>query len=207
MLFRSGQRWGEFQVRLIGRHNVLNALAAVAVGEELDLSPEQVAEGLRGFQGVGRRFELKGEVGGVTVVDDYGHHPTEIRATLAAAKQYGCKRIHVIFQPHRFTRTRDLMDEFAGAFRDADTLQVLDIYPASEQPIPGITGEALVEKIVQQGTNASFAESFPAAISRCLGMAKKDELVLTLGAGNVSQIGPMLLQALEPGEESVRQGN
>ncbi|HUR36922.1 MAG TPA: UDP-N-acetylmuramate--L-alanine ligase [Terriglobales bacterium] len=202
-----GKSLGEFQLHVPGMHNVMNATAAVAVAVGLDIAPEKIRAGLENFRGVDRRFQVKGTARGVTVVDDYGHHPTEIRATLAAAKQYGCKRVHVIFQPHRFTRTRDLMEDFAQAFGDADTLEVLDIYPASEQPIPGITGEALVRRIALTGTDASFAASFPDAISRCLGKAKEGELVLTLGAGSVSQIGPMLLQALEGKEEIVRAGN
>ncbi len=198
-----GSPLGEFHLFVPGMHNVLNATAAVAVGVGLDIPPEKIRAGLEDFRGVDRRFQVKGVAAGITVVDDYGHHPTEIRATLAAAKQYGCKRVHVIFQPHRFTRTRDLMEEFAGAFADADTLQVLDIYPASEAPIPGITGEALAEKIAAQGRDASFAPSFADAVSRCLGRATQEDLVLTLGAGNVAQVGPLLLQALEPREEIV----
>jgi UDP-N-acetylmuramate--alanine ligase len=188
-------------------HNVMNATAAIAVGVGLDIPAEKIREGLEHFRGVDRRFQVKGVAKGITVVDDYGHHPTEIRATLAAARQYGSKRVHVIFQPHRFTRTRDLMDEFASAFSDADTLQVLDIYPANEPPIPGVTAEALVARMREKGANAAYAASFPDAVSRSLGEAQAGELVITLGAGNVSQVGPLLLQALEPGEESVRKGN
>src|SRR6202042_3411041 len=123
------------------------ATAAIAVGTALDIPVHQIRSGLDGFRGVDRRFQLKGAVAGVSVIDDYGHHPTEIRATLAAARECGFRRVHVIFQPHRFTRTRDLMDEFAGAFGDADTLCLLDIYPASEKPIDGVTTEALVRRI------------------------------------------------------------
>src|SRR5437588_4110046 len=123
-----------------GAHNIQNAAAAVAVGIGLDIDADKIRTALAEFNGVDRRFELKGRAAGVSVVDDYGHHPREIRATLAAARQCGFKRIHVIFQPHRYTRTRDLMDDFATAFDEADTLRLLDIYAASEQPIPGITG-------------------------------------------------------------------
>ncbi|MEO5935652.1 MAG: UDP-N-acetylmuramate--L-alanine ligase [Terriglobales bacterium] len=200
-----GASLGEFHLFVPGLHNVLNATAAVAIGVGLDIPAEKIRAGLEDFRGVDRRFQLKGVAAGITVVDDYGHHPTEIRATLAAAKQYGCKRVHVIFQPHRFTRTRDLMEDFAGAFADADTLEVLDIYPASEAPIEGVTGERLAEKIAARGTNASFAASFPDAVSRCLGKAVPDDMVLTLGAGNVAQIGPLLLSALEPDPEIVRE--
>jgi len=187
---------GEFQLFVPGMHNVLNATAAIAVGVGLDIPPEKIRAGLEHFRGVDRRFQVKGTAAGVTVVDDYGHHPTEIRATLAAAKQYGCKQLHVIFQPHRFTRTRDLMDEFATAFSDADTLQVLDIYPASEAPIPGITAQALVERMAGKGRSATRAASFADAVSQCVAQAQPDDLVITLGAGNVSQVGPLVLEAL-----------
>ncbi|MDE3197095.1 MAG: UDP-N-acetylmuramate--L-alanine ligase, partial [Acidobacteriota bacterium] len=136
-----GGELGEFELKVPGDHNVLNATAAIALSIELGVQPDVIREGLANFTGVGRRFEIRGVVNGVTVVDDYGHHPTEIRATLAAARECGHKRIHVVFQPHRYTRTRDLFDEFCGAFRDADSLIVLPIYAASEEPISGVTAE------------------------------------------------------------------
>src|SRR6267154_4039067 len=142
---------GRFRLHVPGRHNVLNATAAVAVGVQLGVAPDQIAVGLESFRGVDRRFQIKGVVRGVTVVDDYGHHPTEILATLQAAQECGYGRVHVLFQPHRFTRTRDLMTEFAGAFGDADTVQVLDIYAASEEPIPGVDAAALVKEIGRDG--------------------------------------------------------
>ena len=132
-----GAELGEFHLHVPGRHNVLNATAAVAVGIQLGLAPEQIAAGLDSYRGVDRRFQIKGKVRGVTVVDDYGHHPTEIVATLRAARECGYGRVHVLFQPHRYTRTRDLLPEFARAFGDADTVQVVDIYAASEEPIAG----------------------------------------------------------------------
>jgi UDP-N-acetylmuramate--alanine ligase len=145
---------------------------------------------------VDRRFQLRGKVAGVAVVDDYGHHPTEIRATLAAARQCGYRKIHVIFQPHRYTRTRDLMDEFATAFADADSLSVLDIYPASEQPIEGITGEALAHRIQEVGNRAAaYAGSFEDAVTAT--NAVEGDMILTLGAGSVSQLAPMLLEKLQ----------
>jgi UDP-N-acetylmuramate--alanine ligase len=134
---------GPFELHVPGRHNVLNATAAVAIGVQLGMAPEQIAAGLATFRGVDRRFQVRGVERGVTVIDDYGHHPTEIRATLQAARECGYGRVLVLFQPHRYTRTRDLMEDFAGAFGDADAVQVLDIYAASEQPIEGITGETL----------------------------------------------------------------
>src|SRR5208283_4660626 len=138
---------GHFTLHVPGVHNVLNATAAIAVGTALDIPTDQIRTALDGFRGVDRRFQLKGKAAGVSVVDDYGHHPTEIRATLAAARQCGFRRVHVIFQPHRYTRTRDLMDEFSTAFTDADSICLLDIYPASEKPIEGITAQALAIRV------------------------------------------------------------
>ncbi|HET9653549.1 MAG TPA: UDP-N-acetylmuramate--L-alanine ligase, partial [Usitatibacter sp.] len=131
-----GQSLGDFRLYVPGAHNVLNATAAIAVGIGLDVPPDAIRSALEKFRGVDRRFQLKGRAAGVTVIDDYGHHPTEIRATLAAARQCGYARVHVIFQPHRYTRTHLLLEEFATAFADCDALHVLDIYAASEAPIP-----------------------------------------------------------------------
>jgi UDP-N-acetylmuramate--alanine ligase len=127
---------GPFELHVPGRHNVLNATAAVAIAHQLGMDAEKIALGLSHFRGVDRRFQYRGKARGVTVVDDYGHHPTEIRATLAAARECGYRQIHVVFQPHRFSRTLDLMDKFVDAFADADTVIVLPIYAASEEPIP-----------------------------------------------------------------------
>ncbi|HVH89348.1 MAG TPA: UDP-N-acetylmuramate--L-alanine ligase [Terriglobales bacterium] len=191
-----GKKTGEFDLHVPGYHNVLNATAAVAAGVGLDIPSEKIAEALAEFRGVDRRFQLKGKVGNVSVVDDYGHHPTEIRATLAAARQCGYSNIHVIFQPHRYTRTRDLADEFAGAFADADTLQLLDIYAANEEPIAGVNSQLLLEQIRSAGTKAEYAASFTDAARAASEAAQDGGLVLTLGAGSVYQIGPMVLQEL-----------
>ncbi len=189
---------GEFTLHVPGVHNVLNATAAIAVGTALDIPAEQIRSALDGFRGVDRRFQLKGSAAGVSVIDDYGHHPTEIRATLAAARQCGFRRVHVIFQPHRFTRTRDLMDEFAAAFGDADTLCLLDIYPASEKPIEGITAEALAGRIVGDGKlGVVYAPSFSDAVAAVVALAQPGDMVVTLGAGSVSQVGAMILEKLE----------
>src|SRR5882724_8731987 len=193
-----GKDLGEFRLHVPGMHNILNATAAIAVGIVLDVSVEQIRIALDTFRGVDRRFQLRGKAGGVSVIDDYGHHPTEIRATLAAAKQCGFRKVHVIFQPHRYTRTQELMDDFAGAFHDADTLAVLDVYAASEAPIEGITGAALAERIAQLGGKpvgyvSSFAEVVEAVSSR----AEDGDMVLTLGAGSVSQLGPIILEKLQ----------
>ena len=191
---------GEFTLHVPGAHNVLNATAAIAVGTALDIPTRQIRSALDGFRGVDRRFQFKGKAAGVAVIDDYGHHPTEIRATLAAARQCGFRRVHVIFQPHRFTRTRDLMEEFATAFSDADTLCVLDIYPASEKPIAGITAEALVGRIAgARKASPTYASSFPDAVATVAALAQPGDMVLTLGAGSVSQLGPLILEKLETG--------
>ena len=188
---------GPFVLHVPGRHNVLNATAAVAIGVQLGIAPEKIAAGLASFSGVDRRFHIRGVANGVTVVDDYGHHPTEIKATLQAARECGYGRVLVLFQPHRYTRTRDLMSDFATSFGDADAVQVLDIYAASEQPIEGVSGESLAAEIHKKsGGRVMYAASMEEAVERLAADARPGEMVLTLGAGSVSQAGPMLLQAL-----------
>jgi UDP-N-acetylmuramate--alanine ligase len=186
---------GPFELHVPGRHNILNATAAVAIGLQLAMSPGKIAEGLANFRGVDRRFHKRGESRGVAVVDDYGHHPTEIRATLAAARECCRGRIHVVFQPHRYSRTFDLLEEFGGAFTDADTVIVLPIYAASEEPIPGVTAERLAERI--QGPRVEFAPEFATAVSVVAASAHDGDLILTLGAGSVSQLAQQILAALE----------
>jgi UDP-N-acetylmuramate--alanine ligase len=192
---------GPFVLHVPGRHNVLNATAAIAVGVQLGIAPDAIARGLESFRGVDRRFQVKGIVRGVTVVDDYGHHPTEILATLRAARDCGYGRVLVLFQPHRYTRTRDLQPEFARAFLDADAVQVLDVYAAGEAPIPGINAGTLVAAIRRTGTvnEVEHATSMQAAVSALAGMAKDGDVILTLGAGNVSQASGMLVEALQRG--------
>src|SRR5271165_3022103 len=192
---------GEFSLHVPGIHNVLNATAAIAVGTALDISADQIREALAGFRGVDRRFQLKGQAAGISVIDDYGHHPTEICATLAAARQCGFRRVHVVFQPHRYTRTRDLMEEFTAAFGDADSLFVLDIYAASEKPIEGISGEALARAIREKGgRSAEYVSSFGDAVSAATAAAEDGDMILTLGAGSVSQLGPMIVEKLKERE-------
>ena len=186
---------GPFELHVPGRHNVLNATAAVAIARQLEIPPVKIAEGLAHFRGVDRRFQQCGQARGVRVVDDYGHHPTEIQATLAAARECGHGRIHVIFQPHRYSRTLDLLDELSGAFRDADTVIVLPIYAASEEPIPGVTAERLVERI--EGPRVAFAPEFAEAVVAVAAAAREGDMILTLGAGSVSQLAPQILAALE----------
>ncbi|MGD0568138.1 MAG: UDP-N-acetylmuramate--L-alanine ligase [Candidatus Sulfotelmatobacter sp.] len=189
---------GEFTLHVPGVHNILNATAAIAVGIGLDVGPDAIRAALDQFRGVDRRFHLRGSVAGVSVIDDYGHHPTEIKATLAAARQCGFRKIHVVFQPHRYTRTRDLIEAFTTAFGDADSLFVLDIYAASEKPIEGISGEALARTILDKsGRRAEYVSSFPDAVTAAAAVAEDGDMILTLGAGSVSQLGPMILERLK----------
>jgi len=192
------QDLGEFALHVPGMHNVLNATAAIAVGVGLDIQVEQIRAALDQFRGVDRRFQLIGQAAGISVIDDYGHHPTEIKATLAAARQCGFGKIHVIFQPHRYTRTRDLMEEFATAFGHADSLLVLDIYAASEKPIEGISAQGLAQAIREKGgRSAQYSSSFADAVSATAAAARSGDMILTLGAGSVSQVGPMILEKLK----------
>jgi UDP-N-acetylmuramate--alanine ligase len=192
---------GRFHLGVAGQHNVLNAMAAVAVALELDVKPDVIREGLATFTGVDRRFQKRGEAAGITVVDDYGLHPTEIRATLAAARLCGHRRILVLFQPHRYTRSMHLMDEFGKAFHKADSVWLLDIYAASEKPIEGVTSEAMVERIRQFGhRSAFFAGTADRAAAAILAEARPGDLVITLGAGNVWQAGDAILAALRERE-------
>jgi UDP-N-acetylmuramate--alanine ligase len=171
-----------------GLHNVRNAAAAAAVGLYLNLPVELIRAGFENFSGVGRRFEIKQTVGGVTLVDDYGHHPTEIRATLDAARACGYKRLLVLFQPHRYTRTQHLREEFSRSFNQADILLVTDIYAAGEPPIEGITGERLAETVSAAGhKNVIFANSMQAAIEFLLREARPGDAVLAIGAGSVGR--------------------
>ncbi len=199
---RYGEKdFGEFTLHVPGVHNILNATAAIAVGIGLDVPVEFIRTALDQFRGVDRRFQLRGHAAGVTVIDDYGHHPTEIKATLAASRQCGYGKIHVIFQPHRYTRTRDLMAEFTTAFSDADSLYLLDIYAASEKPIEGITAETLAQKIRDaSGKPVTYVASFADAAAAAARAAQQGDMILTLGAGSVSQLGPMILEKLKETE-------
>jgi UDP-N-acetylmuramate--alanine ligase len=200
-----GRSLGDFHLHVPGAHNVLNATAAIAAGIGLDVRVHDIRSALAEFRGVDRRFQLCGQDAGVSVVDDYGHHPTEIRATLAAARQCGYNKIHVIFQPHRYTRTQLLMDEFAAAFNDADSLFLLDIYPASEPPIPGVTAQALAQRMVEQRSPVVYFSSFADAIAAAVAAARPGDMILTLGAGSVSQLGPQVLEALRHSRAALSQ--
>jgi UDP-N-acetylmuramate--alanine ligase len=192
-----GELLGPVEIALPGRHNVANALAAIAIALELEVPWQTAARAIASFGGVERRFEDKGSAAGVRVVDDYGHHPAEVRATLAAAREAHRGRIVTIFQPHRYTRTRDCFDDFATAFNDADLLLVTEVYAAGEEEIPGVAGEALAEAIRAHGhRNVRFAAGLDEVAGDLPGQLQKGDLVLTLGAGDVCTLGPRLLEAL-----------
>ena len=191
-----GKDLGTMRLQVPGRHNVYNSLAAVAVGLDLNLEFAEIVDALGEFHGAERRFQIKGEVNDILIVDDYGHHPTEIKATLEAARSAG-RRLVVLFQPHRYTRTRDLMEEFARSFYGADVLLVTDIYAASEDPIEGITAQAMVEKIERFGhRHAEYIGQLAGAAHKLQVIAQPGDLILTLGAGNVYQAGDELLRIL-----------
>jgi UDP-N-acetylmuramate--alanine ligase len=188
---------GSIELNVPGRHNVANSLAAVAVGVEVGLEFERIAEGLSSFRGVKRRFQTKGRVGGVWVVDDYAHHPTEILTTLNAAKDTNPKRLICVFQPHRYTRTQFLREEFGGAFASADRLILTDVYAAGEQPIPGVTGEVIKESVERQTKQTVTYIPDKANISRYLSqIVEPGDLVITMGAGDIYVSGEELVEKL-----------
>lgn len=196
-VYYRGERLGRLSIRMPGRHNVLNALAAVAVARELELPFTVIAEGFQDFGGVQRRFQIKHDAAGIMVVDDYGHHPAEIKATLAAARSGWERRLIVVFQPHRYTRTRALFDEFVTAFYQADQVIVMDVYAAGEEPIAGAEGRALAEGIASHGhRDARFIGERQAVVEHLLALAQPGDLILTLGAGNVWQAGEDLIRHL-----------
>lgn len=196
--FLDGASLGEFKLPHPGRHNVQNALGAIGLSLEAGIPLETIAGALSRFGGVGRRFEIKGERGGVTVVDDYGHHPAEIRATLATAKSvYPDRRLVVAFQPHRFSRTKLLFGQFCSCFDVADTLLLTEIYPASEAPIPGVSGESLAQGIRQVSkTQVTYFPNFDAMEAALPDILKPGDVLLTLGAGSIWQVGVNYLEAV-----------
>ncbi|OLB63835.1 MAG: UDP-N-acetylmuramate--L-alanine ligase, partial [Nitrospirae bacterium 13_2_20CM_2_61_4] len=184
----------EFRLNVPGAHNVLNATAAFAAARDMGVEPRVIASALETFRGVDRRFQVKSR-GGITVIDDYAHHPTEIRATLGAAKAASFRRIFAVFQPHRYSRTLHLFDDFARAFNLADSVLILDIYPAGENPIAGITTPALIEKIKSFGhKNAMYAPNFEAIESYIIANAKEGDAVVVMGAGSVTKLSDTLSQ-------------
>jgi UDP-N-acetylmuramate--alanine ligase len=197
-VFQRGSLLGEIELQIPGRHNVLNALAAVGVGLDLEIPFATIRRALAAFTGVQRRFQILGRPRGVTVVDDYGHHPAEIRATLAAAKAGFDCRVVTVFQPHRYSRTLHLRTEFLTAFNLADVLLVMDIYPAGEAAIPGVTAEDLANGIRSHGHRdvTYLGSSRTRVVEHLADIVRTGDLVITLGAGDVSQLGPELLQRL-----------
>ena len=196
-VYRQGRHWAEVTLAHPGRHNIQNALAAISVALHAGLSRESVLKGLESFGGVGRRMEKKGESEGVLVLDDYGHHPREVELTLQTIREvYGDRRLIVVFQPHRFSRTRDLFADFCRAFTQADLLFVTEVYPASEDPIPGVSGISLAQGIRQMsGQEVMSCEDLSACLRELQDIAAPGDVILTLGAGNVSQLGQMFLEA------------
>jgi len=198
-----GRVLGPASLQIPGRHNVLNSLAAIAVGLDLEVPFERIQTGLAGFAGVQRRFQIRGEAQGVLVVDDYGHHPAEIRATLAAAKAGFDRRVITVFQPHRYSRTHHLRREFLTAFYQSDALIVMDIYPAGEAPIPGVHARDLAEGIAAHGhREVIYMDGDRGGIVQYLcESTRPGDLVLTLGAGDVGQLGAEFLARLGDGRE------
>ena len=195
--WRRDEPLGPFEVAMVGRHNALNALAVIALGDEMGIPADVTRRALASFQGVQRRFTVRGEAGGVTVVDDYGHHPTEIKATLSAAKRGWERRTVVIFQPHRYTRTRDLFKEFLTAFNQADVLFLAGIYAASEDPIPGVRIEDLYEGIKGYGhKDVTLVPEKDRIADAVLPRLQPGDMVFTLGAGDIWKIGEKLIARL-----------
>jgi UDP-N-acetylmuramate--alanine ligase len=202
LVTRQGRELGLITLNIPGWHNIQNALAAVATGAELDIPFQRIQEALQEFNGIQRRFELKGEARGVTVVDDYGHHPTEIDATLRAARLvWPHRRLIVVFQPHRYTRTQALWQEFCPPLQHADVLLLTEIYAAGELPLPGVNGRLIYEGVQALGhRQVSFAPSPEALVSHLLRLVQDGDIVLTLGAGDVWKVGEQVLAALGKGE-------
>jgi UDP-N-acetylmuramate--alanine ligase len=194
---RGLDRLGMLELVVPGRHNLQNALAAVATGDLLGLEFDRIADALRGFHGAERRFERHGEAGGVIVVDDYGHHPTEIAAVLAAARATLGRRLVVAFQPHRYSRTQQLLDQFGPSLRDADEIVLADIYGASEDPIPGITVDVLGDSIAKgSGRPVHVARHLDEVLATIVEIARPGDAVITLGAGSIGSLPPRLMDAL-----------
>jgi len=200
-IFYQGKRLGEMKLNVPGKHNILNALAALAVGMDLDIPPGTIFQALESYTGTGRRFELKKTVRNIMVIEDYAHHPTEIMATLEAAKRGWKRRVMAVFQPHRYTRISHLMKAFASAFNQADVLVVTEIYPAGEAPIAGISGKTLYEEILRYGHKEAFFEPDLGKVPGLVGkLALPNDIVLVLGAGNITRAIPGIIEKLEAGK-------
>jgi UDP-N-acetylmuramate--alanine ligase len=198
------QDLGWFELSVPGEHNINNSLAAIAVARELEIDLEIIRKALKDFSGVQRRFQIKGEVGGIIIVDDYGHHPTEVKATLAAAAAGMERRVVVLFQPHRYTRTQHLLEDFFTAFNQADSLVVMDIYAAGEKPIPGVSGQALYEGIKKHGhKDVTFISDREEIVEHMVSVLKKGDLMITLGAGDVWKLGEQVVERLKHGDKKL----
>ena len=191
----TGRKIGELTLAVVGKHNLLNAVAAFAAGSAMGIAEDKLITGLKSFTGTRRRFELKGEVAGVKVIDDYGHHPTEITVTLIAAKNLAQSgRVLVVFQPHRYSRTAVFSHQFAEALANSDFTFLLEVYAASEQPIPGVSSLLIIKDM--KSDQAKFEPSMVQVVSEVAKMAKSGDVIITLGAGDVSSLGDPILQAL-----------
>jgi len=198
VILSKGKPLGPLRLQVPGLHNILNAMAAAAVGLDLEIPPRTILEALESYTGTGRRFELRKTVGGVMVIEDYAHHPTEIKATLEAAKRGFARRVVAVFQPHRYTRLSKLMTEFATAFNQADVLVLTEIYPAGEDPIPGVTGRALYEEVRQFGhRNVVFEPDLKGIGAVLKEILVPGDIVLVLGAGNINKTIPDIIAMLE----------
>jgi UDP-N-acetylmuramate--alanine ligase len=196
-LYHGGNLMGRFTLNVPGAHNINNSIAAIAVGLELGIDLEKISEGLEHYAPVSRRFQIKGEIHDILIVDDYGHHPAEIAAVIKAARSGWSRRIIAIFQPHRYTRTRDLADSFGESFSGADVVITTEVYSAGESPIEGVNGFMLNKKIRNTSSaEVAFFNDFAGIIDYVLKIAKPGDMVITLGAGNVHSIGDTLMQAL-----------
>jgi UDP-N-acetylmuramate--alanine ligase len=195
---KEGHDLGEIELQIPGKHNVQNALAAIAVGLELKVPFEKVKAGIEKFTGVFRRWEVKAEVDGITVIDDYAHHPTEIRATLAGAKSGWRRRVIAVFQPHLYSRTRDFYDDFGRAFFNADVLVVTDVYPAREEPIQGVTGELIASAAKQYGhKQVHYVPDKKKLPDFLRGIVQKGDIVITMGAGDIWKYGEEFIKTLK----------
>jgi len=198
VILAKGKPLGPLRLQVPGLHNILNAMAAAAVGLDLEIPPRTILEALESYTGTGRRFELRKTVGGVMVIEDYAHHPTEIKATLEAAKRGFARRVVAVFQPHRYTRLSKLMTEFATAFNQADVLVLTEIYPAGEEPIPGVTGRALYEEVRQFGhRNVVFEPDLKGIGAVLKEILVPGDIVIVLGAGNINKTIPDIIAGLE----------
>jgi UDP-N-acetylmuramate--alanine ligase len=196
-----GQSQGELSLRMPGQHNVQNALAVIAIADELGVERAITKEALASFGGVQRRFTVRGEQKGVTVIDDYGHHPAEVRAVLTAAQQAFGRRVVVLFQPHRYSRTQLLFDDLASAFNAADVLFLTDVYAAGEAPIAGADSAHLAEAMRERGhRDVTYVPAQATLVQKVLPRLQTGDVVITLGAGSITQVGPQLLAALEQAE-------